>query len=119
MANYAGLHSADVRGTSLKYAELFHSNLSLSDLREANLCGADLSQAYIADAVFDDADLRHADLRWVTGLEDASFSRASYCPDTTLLPDGFDPDAHLMQPDCAPCEAGPMPPTAPSNLTTF
>ena len=119
VANYAGLHSADFRGTSLKYAEMFHSNLSQSDFSEANLCGANLSQAYVADAVFDDADLRHADLRWLIGLESASFLRASYCPDTTLLPDGFDPDAHLMEAVCAPCEADTSPPAPPSNLIAF
>ena len=119
VANYAGLHSIDFRGTSLKYAEFFHSNLSQSDFREANLCGANLSQAYIIDAKFDEADLRHADLRWPRALEGTTFLGARYCPETTLLPDGFDPDAFLMQVDCTPCEVDPALPNAPSGLTVF
>jgi uncharacterized protein YjbI with pentapeptide repeats len=95
---------------------LIFSDKSGARQREANLCGADLSQAYIADAMFDDADLRHADLRWVRGLESASFFGASYCPDTTLLPEGLDPDAYLMQAECAPCEADATVPDAPSVL---
>ncbi|MEV6841448.1 pentapeptide repeat-containing protein [Streptomyces sp. NPDC051133] len=79
---------ADLRGARLVKADLRSADFSRADLREANL-----RKARAQDAVFDGADLRLADLRGASDLNDTDLREArmegALASDLTILADGL------------------------------
>ena len=104
--NWAYLPSADLRRVNfsrsfLNRADFSHANLGGvnfegTSLMAANLQGADLAAASLCGAWLPGAHLQGADLRFAV-LQGANLRFASY-DETTLWPEGFDPQ-----------EAGAMP----------
>ena len=88
------LNRAYLHGANLSKAKLNGVSLRAADLRRAVLSGAHLSQADLREANLSKTHLIWTNLRGAD-LSGANLHEAIY-EDSTILPEGFDPDAKGM-----------------------
>lgn len=97
----ANLRNANLYSAFLNYANFQEANLESADLRgtnliEANLRGANLTNANLGpDNMSVTTQLHNADLTGAK-VDGTSFKEAEY-NSSTILPEGFDPEAHGMK----------------------
>lgn len=82
---------ATLTAANLSHANLCGATLERAYMMAANLMGADLADTYLGNAILVGARLQGADLRYAV-LQGTELRFARY-DETTLWPEGFDPQA--------------------------